>query len=117
MSTATPQKTLKRALEVDFSAILVVYKSMENTWKGFAYPYNVTTESDTKTNALATLRGLVEAYEDELKKFNFPSHLVNKSLTDLEDREIFQRVIDDAVAQKGIVDKTSYHAETHKVRS
>lgn len=117
MLTVARQKTLtKGSSKVDFSAVLVVYKSKEGVWKGFAHPYNVVTEASTKAEALAILKGLVDAYEGELRIFNFPSHLISKSLNDLEDRQVFQRVIEDAIEQKGIVDRVHYHAETHHVR-
>lgn len=107
----------KTAKTVDFSAILVVYKSQEGYWKGFAHPYNVTVEGNTKKETLDNLKELVEAYEDELRNFGFPVHLVNKVQDDLENRQIFSRVVDDAIEEKGIVDQLNYHAETHKIRS
>ncbi|MDO8518503.1 MAG: hypothetical protein Q7S26_04420, partial [bacterium] len=101
----------------DFAAVLVVYKSREGYWKGFAHPYDVTTEGNTKKDTLTKLQLLVNVYEDELRQFKFPSHLVHKPQSDLEDREMFRRVVNDAVEEKGIVDRFDYHAETHQVRS
>jgi hypothetical protein len=107
---------IKKSKLVDFSAILAVYKSSEGYWKGFAFPYDVMTQANTKASALKQLRSLVKIYTDELKKYNFPAHLVHVPLTDLEDREVFTRVVADKIDQKKVIDQQNYHAETYKIR-
>ncbi|MEK7170044.1 MAG: hypothetical protein AAB767_02030 [Patescibacteria group bacterium] len=120
MNTLTLSGIIKRThssrREVDFSAILVVYKSKEGYWKGFVHPYGVTSQAKSKARALTLLKELVEAYRKELKKYGFPSHLVYQTFVDVEDREMFSVVVKDAVDQKGIIDKEDYHAETYTVR-
>ena len=121
MNTAIETKRVRGALikpkQVDFSAILAVYKSNEGYWKGFAFPYNVTSQAKTKNLASKRLNDLVELYVSDLKKFGFPSHLVHQSLTDLEDREMFSRIVDSKVYERSPADSTDYHVETYKVRS
>lgn len=107
---------MKKSKNVDFSAILVVYKSKEGYWKAFAHPYDVLAQAETKEKALKRLKGLVEVYHAEIKKYDFPSHLVNVPLTDLEDREMFDKVVRDAIDQKGIIEKENYYAELYKIR-
>ncbi|MEI7513188.1 MAG: hypothetical protein WCJ74_01025 [bacterium] len=116
-NNSVKNNVLKKPKVVDFSAILAVYKSSEGCWKGFAFPYDVMTQANTKTLALKQLRVLVKVYTDELKKYDFPPHLVHVPLTDLEDREVFARVLDDKIDQKKIIDQQDYHAETYKIRS
>ncbi len=120
MNTLTAPSIMKRTMSgrkaVNFSAILVAYKSKEGYWKGFAHPYGVTSQAKSKMKALELLKELVEAYRKELKKYGFPSHLVHQTLVDVEDREMFSVVVKDAVDQKGIIDKEDYHAETYTVR-
>lgn len=120
MSTATISKNLlERNISrksVSFSAVLVVYKSKEGYWKGFCHPYGITSQATSKVKALAFLKELVEVYRLELKKYDFPAHLVYQQLTDIEDREMFSVVLKDAIEKKGIIDKENYHAETYTVQ-
>ena len=115
-NNSVKNSVLKKPKIVDFSAILAVYKSNEGYWKGFAFPYDVMTQANTKASALKQLRSLVKVYTDELKKYNFPAHLVHVPLTDLEDREVFTRVVADKIDQKKVIDQQNYQAETYKVR-
>jgi predicted RNase H-like HicB family nuclease len=102
--------------DVDFSAILVVYKSKEGYWKGFAHPYDVTSQADSKDEALKKLKELVKIYEDELKEFGYPSHLRHQPLSFEEDREIFNMVALDAI-NKEKFDSPTCHVETHKIHA
>ena len=114
MNTVLESNSTKKASkEVNFSAILTVYKSTEGYWKGFAHPYGVTSQATSKAKALVSLKELVEDYRKELKKYDFPSHLIHQQLIDLEDREMLSVVIQDAVDKKGILDQPNYHAETY----
>lgn len=99
MKTLT-KKTFNGPREVDFSAILVVYKSIEGFWKGFAHSYDVTTQATTLERTLNQLRNLVEDYESILKKYDYPEHLVHKPLTDQEDRQKFNEVMEHLIANK-----------------
>ncbi len=103
--------------EVSFCTILVVYKSQEGYWKGFAHPYGVTSQATSKNKALSILKGLVVDYRKELKKYNFPTHLIYQKLIDAEDSQMFDVVLNDAIDKKGIVDRPHYHAETYAVQS
>ena len=107
----------RKAKSANFSAILVVYKSQEGYWKGFVHPYAITSQATTKDKALKSLKEQVEVYRSELKKYDFPSHLIYQQFLDIEDREMFSIVIKDAIDKKGIIDKENYHAETYPVHS
>ena len=111
------ENKLIKPKKVDFSAILAVYKSVEGYWKGFAFPYDVTTQSTTKKETLKRLRSLVGVYTEEVKKYGSPAHLVHMPLTDLEDRSFFSRIVDEKIDQKRVIDQKDYHAETYKVRA
>ena len=117
MITAEKQKnTNPLRQKVDYSAILVVYKSKEGYWKGFAHPYDVTTQANSKPAASRKLKELVKIYEDELKTFGYPPYLKQQPLSFLEDREIFNMVVQDAMEKKK-VDSPTYYVETHKIHA
>ena len=76
--------------EVNFNAIIVVYKSKNGDWKGFTHPYGETTEANTRAEAIKKMRVLTRAYSDILRQYDNPSHLINGGLVDLEDKEVFR---------------------------
>ena len=67
--------------------ITVVYKSKDGNWRGFCFPYDVSCTAETKEEAGSILEGLVETYEEVLNKYNNPSHLIDKELSDEEDQK------------------------------
>ncbi len=78
--------------EVDFSALLITYKSELGYWRSFAYPYDVTAQAPSKKNALEKLRILVQDYQNALKEYGYADHLVHPPITRLEDRKKFDTV-------------------------
>ncbi|MBI2617867.1 hypothetical protein HYW58_00190 [Candidatus Kaiserbacteria bacterium] len=74
--------------------VLAVYKSHINKgmWKGFCAPYGVTTQATTCEEAKTHLEELVELYEEGLKKYNYPKHLVFQELQDVEDNKVLKLV-------------------------
>lgn len=101
--------------EVDFSCIVVVYPAKNGSWRGFVHPYDITTEADTREKALTALNEMIEMYEEGLRKYNNPSYLRNKILSDEEDREVFHQVALDALEKQGSIDTSRYYAETKAV--
>ncbi len=93
MKTLVKSSLIRASKEVNFNQILVVYKSLEGFWKGFAHSYDVTTQATTKEKTLIQLRELVKDYEELLGEYGNPEHLLHKPLTDSEDRQKFDEVI------------------------
>ena len=111
-------KSLKNKVgEADVSAVLVVYKAKNGSWRGFAQPYDITTEAPSKTKALAALREMVEIYEEGLKKYSYPAHLTTKHLSDSEDLEKFNQLALDYISKKGSVGGVGYYAEAKTISS
>ena len=77
----------------DFNAFLVVYEADGGEWRGFAYPYGETTDGTSKNEAIESLRVLTDAYYTSIKRYGFPSHLVNGVLNDPMDRAVFKWVV------------------------
>lgn len=85
----------------NFNALLVVYEAEKDIWRGFAYPYGETIEAKSKKKALEALRTLTEAYYNSIKRYESPDHLVNGSLSNLMDKNVFSWV----VSNKSFMDK------------
>lgn len=110
-------KKIKTPKEVNCSSILVVYKSKEGTWRGFAHPFNVTIEADTKTKATLVLNEKVEAYCEGLKKYDYPDHLANRHLSNEEDNAKFNEIALESLIDQGHIDKADLYAETKTISS
>lgn len=118
MHTHMLENGQKRAFSVrfepkpeDFSALLVVYEVSEGNWRGFAHPYGETTDGSSKEDAIEKLRGLTNAYHNTLKKYGFPSHLVNGTLTNQMDKTVFNWIL----SQKDFLEKI--HSKAGKADS
>ncbi len=70
--------------------IEIFYTSKDGNWRGFCYPYDLTCNAKTKEKAQEKLTNLVQTYEEILSKYNSPRHLVEKGLTDVEDKKVFK---------------------------
>ncbi len=70
--------------------IMIVYKTNDG-WRGFCHPYDVTCNAETQALAKERLDNLVALYEDGLKKYKNPKHLIIKKLSDEEDRNMFNK--------------------------
>jgi hypothetical protein len=110
-------RKLHKPVQLDASSIMVSYKSKSGTWRGFVYPYNITTEADSKDMAHTALAEMVEVYEEGLKKYDFPSHLKSRPLSDEEDKEVFNRLAVESIVRQGKVSNTNLYAESRTVSS
>lgn len=108
----TALKRMFTPKQVDCSCVIVVYKSKNGSWRGFAHPYDVTTEASTKERAFTAVEEMVEAYADALKKYDFPKHLTNKPLSDGEDRDKFNELALDFLFKQGHLEGPDYYAKT-----
>ncbi|MEK7187137.1 MAG: hypothetical protein AAB690_02470 [Patescibacteria group bacterium] len=115
MITILKKLLLRPRKAVDFSCVLVTYKSKNGTWRGFVHPYNITTEAESKNQALTALREMADIYEEGLKKHDYPSHLANKHLADEEDSQMFDRLAINSIINQGAVKGKDYYAETKTV--
>ncbi len=97
---------------VDCSCVVVVYKSKEGSWRGFAHPYNITIEATTKLKALNAVKDMVEAYEESLKRHDFPVNLRSKHLLNEQDSEFFNKLALNSLFDKGSLTGSNYYAET-----
>lgn len=73
--------------------IKVIYKSKDGNWRGFCYPFDVSCTAKTSKEAKKILENLVDVYIDGLKKYNFPSHIAVKEISDKEDKKVFKKVL------------------------
>jgi predicted RNase H-like HicB family nuclease len=111
----TSIKILRKPIEVDFSSVLVTYQSKNGCWRGFVFPYNITTEAETKKQAENALEEMAEVYEEGLKKYNFPSHLKKVPLADEEDKDVFNHLAFQALINQGKIDNSTCHAKTRTI--
>ncbi len=72
--------------------ILVVHKSKDGFWRGFCYPYDISCNASSQEDAKKQIEEMVETYEEVLKKYNNPIHLIKKELTEEEDRKVFDKL-------------------------
>ena len=98
--------------EVDFSCILVVYKSKSGLWRGFAVPYDVTYEAETKHGVITVLKDMVNAYRDGLVRHNFPKHLSNLPLSDEEDREYLNTISLESIIKNKKIETPNLYVAT-----
>lgn len=108
-------KVVQPMEKVDFSCIMVVYKAKNGSWRGFAHPYNVTIEADTKSKASKALKEMVQTYEDGLKKYRYPTHLARKHLFDDEDNKRFEEISIGSISKQGKIIGTDFYAEAKKL--
>ena len=71
--------------------VAVVYKSKDENWRGFCHPYDLSCNAYTKEEAKENIAGLIETYEESLKRHGNPKHLIEKQLSDKEDQEKFKK--------------------------
>lgn len=69
------------------SSVSVVYKSQNGLYRGFVQPYDITYEANTHKKVLEVLNEMVLEYEEGLRKYDHPSHLLHIPLSDQEDKE------------------------------
>lgn len=70
----------------------VVYKSKDGGWRGFCYPYDVTCNASNRKEVMEKLEALISAYEESLERHNNPKHLIDKKLSDIEDRKVLKKI-------------------------
>lgn len=100
----------------------MVYKSQNGAWRGFAHPYNVTTEFDNRDKTISVLKEQVEAYEEGLRKYNNPEHLRSVPFSNVEDEQMFSRLILSGglyktLLNEGKITASDYYAETQRVQA
>lgn len=82
---------MKRAETPSIIPIIeVVYRSKSDDWRGFCVPFDIACTATTSHEAKVKLDELVSLYVEGLRKYNFPKHLVNKKITDSEDKKVFR---------------------------
>ncbi|MEK7081255.1 MAG: hypothetical protein AAB902_02620 [Patescibacteria group bacterium] len=94
MTTLIREKT-----KLDCTAVNVVYKSKNGSYRGFVQPYDITYEDDTSEKVLSALKDMTIEYEEGLKKYNNPSHLSVVPLSDEEDKEKWNNISPSLVQQ------------------
>lgn len=106
--------------EGTFVPIIVAYKVAEDLWRGFVQPYAETTEASSKKEVIKQMRDLTDAYRETIKRFDNPQHLVHPGLWDINDREVFSKIINNkeamsqVLSSKGKIDTDSYYVETYR---
>ena len=70
----------------------VIYQSKDGNWRGFCYPYDVSCTAATEKAVKGKLKNLVQAYEEVLAQYNNPIHLIDKEMSDVEDRETLKKI-------------------------
>lgn len=73
--------------------IALIYYKKKNNWRGFCVPYDIDCEGKTVKEANNKLRQLVDFYEEGLQKYNYPSHLTIKDISDPQDKKVFDKII------------------------
>jgi len=70
----------------------VVYKTQDNNWRAFCYPFDISCEGKSESKAKDSLDKLKKLYIEGLKKYNYPEHLIKKELSYPQDKKIFEIV-------------------------
>ena len=78
---------------------MVVYKSKNESWRGFCSPYGIDVQTSSAEEAKEAITNLVKTYEEVLKKYDYPSHLIKNDLSDLEDEKILKLIWPKIVAK------------------
>ena len=74
-------------------------------------PYGLDAQADSKEKARRIIEDLVSVYEQRLKKYSYPEHLVKGKLFDKEDRGVFVKVWPKvSVKISEMIKKTSYNS-------
>lgn len=102
--------TATKGTKVKCSSVEVAYLTAAGSWRGFAHPYNITTEMESKMKVLEAIRGMRTAYEDMLEQHEYPQHLVVKGLSNPQDRLVMDRVFAPVLSGKE-VDREDLYAK------
>jgi hypothetical protein len=96
MQTQSPTRnavTNNNDLGIDSDTpVIIVYYTEHFTWRGFMYPYDITTEVNTKSGALQAVKDMAAIYEEMLDECGRPEHLANKELShkwDVQFRDLY----------------------------
>lgn len=66
-----------------------VYQLDSGMWRGFVWPYGITTEMESSRETLIALHEMILVYEAMLDEHNWPQHLVYRPLHNPEDIKHF----------------------------
>ncbi|MDO8664126.1 MAG: hypothetical protein Q7K44_01030 [Candidatus Liptonbacteria bacterium] len=72
--------------------IEVIYRSKDNTWRGFCAPFDISCTADSAEEAKKKIDELVNLYKEGLEKYDYPSNLTVKEVSDEEDKKVFDKV-------------------------
>ncbi len=72
--------------------IEVVYRSKDGTWRGFCAPFDISCTASNAEEAKKKIDELVNLYKEGLEKYNYPSNLTVKEVSDEEDKKVFDKV-------------------------
>lgn len=100
---------------VDYSSVMVVYKTPEGLWRGFVVPFDITYEAQSKEEVHSVLKDMIASYVEALNMYNHPKHLIDVPLSDKEDETKWSRISWDiftAMKQNiSRIEKSDYYAE------
>jgi len=100
---------------VDYSSVMVIYKSDDSSWRGFVVPYDITYEADTKEEVREVLSNMIPSYTEALAIYNNPSHLADIPLSDKEDETKWSRISWDVLkklkSRVSKIEQSDYYAE------
>ena len=90
VSEITKNRTVTRKITYERNAH--IYKTKNGTWRGFVTPYDITFEASTKKKVEEVLPEMVQLYEEGLKRYNNPQHLIAVPLSYEEDIKEFEKL-------------------------
>jgi len=100
---------------VDYSSVMVVYKTDESTWRGFVVPYDITYEADSKEQVREVLNSMIASYCEALHQYNNPAHLTEVPLSDKDDEKKWSKISWDVFMnlKKSVskIEQTDYYVE------
>lgn len=99
----------------DYSSVMVVYKTEDNTWRGFVVPFDITFEGETKKEVVNALREMIDVYVEGLHQYKNPEHLEIVPLSYEPDRQkwfaVSQGLSVQLMNNVSKVDSSDYYAE------
>lgn len=100
---------------VDFSSVMVIYKSHESTWRGFVVPFDITYEADSREEVREVLNNMIHSYLEALQEYDNPDHLAVVPLSDKEDEKKWSNISWDVFTKlkKSVskIEQSDYYAE------
>lgn len=115
--TSILDRVIKKVYQkkLDYSSVMIVYQTDEETWRGFVVPFDITFESDSKEEVISVLKNMINSYVEGLHEYKNPTHLEIVPLSYEEDLKkwssVSQELSVNLMNKISKIESTDYYAE------